>query len=278
VNYQRRPSSKATGSGGGHAVPVMLVHTSFQAPSDGQPPAYRMTIDIVENATHAPSLSFENRVRAGVADTVLETVMLGASDSFGNASALLAAEPDGWTVLSAADEGAIAALAVTDDVKARIMADQSSGYVVVVPSTPTGGANTQSFAYWRVDPTSGATLGMGSGGHGANMVEYSREVIRAVKAVWAFHPWILCAVLSHNGYLESKLETNVCFIGAGFYFVGMATKAAIASAAAEGATTLSWELVRLAATGIGSAVWASVHVREDFQQLIKDKVQEWVWG
>ena len=166
---------------------VFLMHDRFDW--DATAGASRWTeFDIVFN--DVAGVPFAGRVRQGLIDTILENALVGEPQS-GNAAALhavdLAADRP-WQRLAATDNEQLAAL--TPDARARIEADLNAGYIVVAPAEP-------SAAWWRIDPRSGATLGMMSSGGGAELAE--------------------SALLFAEG-----MSSAACFVGVGIAVVGIA--------------------------------------------------------
>lgn len=258
---------------------VMLVHGGFLPPTHSAPPSYRLVVDLVETATISPAAPFAAHVRAGVADTVLETTVLDAPAVIGNASVLFAADPDGWELITATEADVLASLAASDDVKARIAADIAAGQVVLVPRTLPADAPAEAFAYWRIDPVTGVTLGIGSLGHGQATTEYSNltSYLQAARNLWAFHPFLVCSLLDTYGYLETQGERAACMAGAIALWTGSVAAVGV-TAAQTAAGGLTSELLRYAATAFGTALWAQAHVRDDLRQLAKDKISEWLFG
>ncbi|MEX2536291.1 MAG: hypothetical protein WD273_11915 [Trueperaceae bacterium] len=108
---------------------------------------------------------FRARLEQGVLDT--------------NAEALLLAGrlPD-MEVVNASEFSLSAPVVLTENagsvppaIRSLIEADLAAGYVVVLPQTPEG-----QLAWWRVDPVSGQTLGMGETGWGQAFTEYTEQV------------------------------------------------------------------------------------------------------
>jgi len=140
----------------------------------------RNDVAVLPSVPDARRLRIEQGVRDTNAETLLATVLCDqvATDSFcrtaPNPGDLLAGAPDrdGWLV--ATSEADLAPLRATwsDEALASMTADLGSGAVVVAPlnaPTPSSGERT----WWRVDPTTGATLGVGERGWGVSTAEYA---------------------------------------------------------------------------------------------------------
>ena len=137
-------------------------------------------IDIVDNHVGVrPGFGadpFDTRLAQGVIDTNLESALLtgcGQVHSAAEAFAAAGSDAKNWTTLRRPDEPATAQLAVAADVRSRIAADLSAGCVVVVPRA----ADASMTGWWRVDPATGSTLGMGASGWGPSLVEYTNFVL-----------------------------------------------------------------------------------------------------
>lgn len=115
---------------------------------------YRLLQGIVDTNTEAEALRMLN-----------ETVTANTGDAF---SASLKAGK-GWTMLKPGDEAKLAALKASPDLTARMLADLKAGQIVVASAGGDG--------WWRIDPATGTTLGMGANGSGAAMVEYALVIV-----------------------------------------------------------------------------------------------------
>lgn len=167
---------------------VVALHTRLRRAGGGDFVA-QVDLDIVENAIGVDPLAGESaailRMSQGVADTNAEEVSL---QKIGNVSANTAAafnlppaEEDDWHVLGPGDQAALVVLGYRNDYSAQIAGDLRNGYLVVVPPPPVGKAALA--GWWRIDPKTGATLGIGPTGHGQAMVEYA--VILLIESVMA---------------------------------------------------------------------------------------------
>jgi hypothetical protein len=121
------------------------------------------------------------RLTQGVADTVAEAVLASADGKPENASELFAAaaaRDAKWVTLRGPGDAAVASLELPADAVARIRQDLAAGYAVVVPAkAPAPGAvGRGAVAWWRVDPASGQTLGVGHQGWGSAATEYIWKV------------------------------------------------------------------------------------------------------
>jgi hypothetical protein len=187
----------------------------------------RVGYDIISNylaaRTHDAAAAFEARLAQGVVDTNAEALLIGgcASCEVGTNTAESFAGSAGrqhaWTVLAPRSQMS-PALNVSSDVRARIGQDLSDGAVVVlrVPHGPADGDAT----WWRIDPRTGRTLGIGADGRGGQWAEYL-TLLRVVVTTG----FCLGAVVDTAGTRSvdsDNFQFAMCAIGAGFGFAGLA--------------------------------------------------------
>jgi hypothetical protein len=156
------------------------------------------------------------RLRQGTFDSNAETFLLAEGGSTTSAAEAFArakrTEPSWVIVRESAD---IPALRLPADARTRILDDVNAGYVAVVPASVAGGDDV---AWWRIDPATGQTLGIGNRGWGQAAVEYRRLVKDAtdtmlfVGCLWKQNPnklpldrgiaWLaLCVIAGQKGLL-----------------------------------------------------------------------------
>ena len=115
----------------------------------------------------------EEAVRIGAWETFAErTALRQATPPFGALTAFRqAAEANiPLRVLQPGDGDALARLSHSEATKTSVQRDLAAGYVVILPERPIEpGARS---GWWRVDPATGETLGIGTGGYGDSIVEY----------------------------------------------------------------------------------------------------------
>ncbi len=112
------------------------------------------------------------RLRQGVLDTLLEYEMLGGGDVVNAHSVTAAAAQEGIPLVWLDPEG-VDSLSLADDTREAIQRDLDKGYRVLAPARPPTLSGRKTFAWWRVDPSSGETLGMGGDGQGQATTEYA---------------------------------------------------------------------------------------------------------
>lgn len=139
--------------------------------------AVKVALDIVAHPVGVDPFvaldPFFARIMQGIADTSAETLTLPEGDkAHDNTGDFFAkAESADWSVFSPGQESEVARLGLDADVAARLIADLKDGNLVVAGSTSGAGG------WWRVNPTSGETLGIGPHGWGQAMVEYAFVLI-----------------------------------------------------------------------------------------------------
>ena len=138
----------------------------------------RRSIDIVENGIGVDPAYGQAaaliRLAQGVADTNAEALALrGVADVANTGEAFAAATGSGveWATLAPGEEARLADLHLPADIAARIAADLRDGKVG--RGAAVAAADGSIAGWWRVDPATGETLGMGPNGWGAAMVEYA---------------------------------------------------------------------------------------------------------
>ena len=132
------------------------------------------------------------RLTQGVADTVAEAALVrgggSAVESTSELFSTASARGERWITLHKGDEtGALGSIQLPKDVQARIAQELTEGYVVLVPKAPPPGDGHVRIAWWRVDPATGQTLGIGQQGWGETAAENAMMYVRiALKALLAF--------------------------------------------------------------------------------------------
>jgi hypothetical protein len=148
----------------------------------GQPPKGFSRIDIVDNARRAVRVDGDtlrwspaDALQVGVWETFMEGApLLGVGDSQFNTQ--LAFD---WArqqsiplqVVVPQDTGVLPKLKLDAVSLANLRRNLDAGYAVIVPERMPDGL--KQVAWWRVDPASGQTLGIGSDGRGQETSEYA---------------------------------------------------------------------------------------------------------
>lgn len=150
-------------------------------PASGSQPAV-LELDIVSNdVAGSPRVSdtYSSRLEQGVRDTILEDMLITALDqAVVNTSRSFAqdlAAGRSWRLLSRLD-----AAGQPEGIRTALEA----GYLVVAP--PALDSATDAQPYWRIDPATGTTLGIGPSGAGAAATEYAGLLLRVAGAGFCF--------------------------------------------------------------------------------------------
>ncbi len=170
--------------------PIVLTSHSYpKAAGDGE--ALVEATDIVANdigVSLAEVDAFSLRLAQGVRDTNAEAMVKGQG-VWGNTGEAFAASKD-WVTLTSPDESAVATLKLSADARQRVLDDLVAGYAVVVPPAAVALKTEPFMGWWRINTTSGQTLGIAESGwgqaaeHGANTGRagaMGRVVIAALK-------------------------------------------------------------------------------------------------
>jgi len=107
---------------------------------------------------------FAQRVQQGVLDTNAEALLAGDRVPGNTADAFAGAHD--WLAIQGATRSALAGLHVSDDVERRVAQDLDDGFLVIAPTTLGAMKDAKSVGWWRVDPRTGDTLGVGTNGWG----------------------------------------------------------------------------------------------------------------
>jgi hypothetical protein len=144
---------------------------------NGDRVAFRQMIDIASNVTGvrqgASRGMFEVRLHQGVVDTVAEMLALGSTlrmtENTASIFAMSETGPDYGMVIGPRDAEALQDLNWPDDVAARLADNIGAGFVAVAIKAPVLLNGSRRIGWWRVDPASGATVGvMDTGFHAAD--------------------------------------------------------------------------------------------------------------
>ncbi len=148
-------------------------------------------VDVMNNTQRAfvfvdelPVAAPATALQAGVWETLVETALLSGPENVVMHSAasqlsgaLAAGQP--LQVIRPNDRAALQQLTLSEQSRRALARDLDAGFVVALPlPEPT----TELAAWWRVDPTTGTTLGMLGNGYGGVMAQTTTEYIIKVGA------------------------------------------------------------------------------------------------
>ncbi len=181
--------------------------------------------DIVTNRTGS-DFDFSSRVAQGVLDTAVERALFPGSRKLSNTAALHAldlASGRPWVRLGPGESSRVAQLDVSAEAKSRIQDDLQRGFQVVARARTTRDA--PSAAWWRVDPLTGTTVGMGENGRGTEGAEDLLTTGQVVRGFICF--CITWAFIIHDaeegsgaGAGASAAAGAMCFMGAAHHWGG----------------------------------------------------------
>jgi hypothetical protein len=147
--------------------------------------AFREQIDIASNSTGvtwgAGQDPFATRLRQGVADTVAEVLVLGGDFRTTHNTAVLfdraGNDPDRVKLIDARNTSEVQGLEWPEDAIGRLVEDVGSGFMAVALRRPASVGDRPRLGWWRIDPGSGATIGvMDTGLHGAMDERVATEI------------------------------------------------------------------------------------------------------
>jgi hypothetical protein len=153
----------------------------------------RNDIALLPDSTQNP---FMIRMEQGVLDTNGEVEHL-VPEMWTENTALIFSESlkqgIDWLVIHDAEDPALQKTQLPTDAIFRIEQDLANGYVTIVPPKPIPINGNPTTGWWRVDPRTGTTLGMGANGLGQALTQYARDVNLALqlKSAISIHASIL---------------------------------------------------------------------------------------
>lgn len=132
----------------------------------------------------------------GILDTLTEYQLLGGGEVASAYSVVARAVTEGvaLAVLQPGDVEPLAAMKMNDTERAAITRDLTDGYAVLFPANPVVLGGEPRFAWWRVDPATGETLGIAGAGEGQAATERIIQTAAITAAMATF-----CAYESYQG-------------------------------------------------------------------------------
>jgi hypothetical protein len=169
--------------------PGILSRHVFLEPKDGRI-VWRDATDIVANEVGVDPTSghvFTVRIEQGVLDTIAEAVLHPAGSNAASAASLL--ERSGaWVQVRTNEDLHSRGASLPETVRQLLAADLHAGYIVVGALDFPRDSDMTSVAWWRIDPSTGHTLGIDSKGWGGAQAatEYAVTFADAFVAEWLF--------------------------------------------------------------------------------------------
>jgi hypothetical protein len=148
-------------------------------------------ISVIENTQKNPFLI---RLKQGIIDTNVEAILSifnylrrGIDPTVGRGVSNTAELFDlsrrqgiQWITLQNPDDPLWSGIKIDKDVRARIKKDLKAGYKVVVPAKAIPSRNQSNINWWRIDPQTGQTLGIGKRGWGQTATEWVQVIGKIV--------------------------------------------------------------------------------------------------
>jgi len=129
---------------------------------------------------------FQANIYQGVVDTNVEALIMksigGKTENTAEIFACSKAQKINWLTLIDTSSSGWRELDTTEDIRAHIEKDLNEGYIVIAPQKEILLEGQGVFGWWRVDPVSGSTLGIGSEG-GQALVEYAMKAAHIVSII-----------------------------------------------------------------------------------------------
>jgi hypothetical protein len=201
-------SQAATVAGVYIARPNVFARHTYLRSAPGTGLQLTEAFDIVANDVDvSPSTAagrFVSRLRQGVLDSNAEVILSTGAERNGTAMLFddgIASAP--WDVVASPRD--VEGLGLPPDAQSRIAGDIGAGFLVVVPRASTRNSASP-LAWWRIDPRTGGTLGIGNRGWGQAIVE--RIAVTYVAAAFGAQICYAYAGKDKGGY--TKRDRWVC--------------------------------------------------------------------
>ena len=153
----------------------------------------RNDMAVLPDSTQDP---FTIRMEQGILDTNGEVEHLVAEIWTENTAMLYAEslkQGMDWLVIRDADDPVLQKTQMSPDVRTCIIQDLADGYIAIIPPKPIPINGKPTTAWWRIEPRTGTTLGMGPTGSGQALTQYARNVnlVLQLKSAISIHADIM---------------------------------------------------------------------------------------
>lgn len=196
-------------------------------------------VAVSPNSSEEP---FGARLAQGVLDTNAEAALAGPearAANTANAFALAGGQSAKWLVIKNGNAPASRQVGLSRDAQALLLNDVRRGFSAIAPSVGTPLKGCTNGCWWRINPQSGETLGLGDRGWGQGTVEYLHAAVAGAAGVLAGSiAWVSCRMSAS----VSKTVCLACSVAAGlgvalffFFFFEAWTGAEAAPFWAQGA-------------------------------------------
>ncbi|HYE99186.1 MAG TPA: hypothetical protein VEJ18_09765, partial [Planctomycetota bacterium] len=189
-SFRRELETRAGARSWTAAAGLVVLHAEV-VPAGDDRYALRESFDIVDLplGVEGPSAG-RFRLAQGVLDTELELETCDCRPPMYNTASMIRRAKAELRCLTAPEE--VDALPYKDAAKARLKAELGAGYVAVAPTAEIDGEA----AWWRIDPRSGAALGIGETGYGQTATEYWLTVNDRIKETYGIGKVIYCYLMA----------------------------------------------------------------------------------
>ncbi len=151
---------------------LISLHSQLKLNPEGELVKYR-SMDIIENDVSVlQEQDFFIRLGQGVFDTNIEALLMPPGEKILNTSEVFNKGSEWITLIGPEDKG-FKNLELDKNVHEHIKQDLKNGYMVVAPKKAFEINGEDGTTWWRIDPETGHTLGIGTHGQGQAMVEYA---------------------------------------------------------------------------------------------------------
>jgi hypothetical protein len=190
--------------------------------------------DIVANevAVHPYSSAdpIQSRLEQGVLDTNAEAFLLsGFGKPMNNTAELFDVsrkKKRDWLTIRDARDSSWNEIAISEDIKERIKQELSEGFIAVVPKSVTSVEGRDFFGWWRIDPETGNTLGLGERGRGQASTEEKLVAALGAFIVYGLCIWTVDKSRAESDFLywwavvvacSAGISLSLLFIGFGLF-------------------------------------------------------------
>jgi hypothetical protein len=150
---------------------ILSFHSKLKENISGEIITFR-GLDIVENNVAVlDGDEFLIRLKQGVFDTNTEALLMDSGHKVYNASEIFNKGSE-WVTLSDHDINLLEKIKLDINSKERIQQELKKGYIVIAPHEAAKINGHECTAWWRINPETGHTLGMGKHGWGQALTEY----------------------------------------------------------------------------------------------------------
>lgn len=235
---------------------LISFHSKLKLNPDGELLKYR-SMDIVENDVSVlDEKEFFIRLGQGVLDTNIEALLMPSGEEVFNTSEVFNKGSE-WITIADADDKDYKNLELDKDSHARIKQDLENAYIVIAPKKSFKINGEECTAWWRINPETGHTLGIGKHGWGQAVVEYA-EVAQTM--------------IQLKLQIESYMGIFTCIMNTAAYaLAGGDTTAQHKSAVAKCIwdTVCNYILGKLTGHFLADTIWSN---------FIVDKTVDWING